>query len=101
MRAFRSEHGCSSCVSSPVTISAFLTYETSAFGDTDSRWFQNQHNFAAHTSGLDLGHKVGVSEAPPALGIGQNKLAKPNVNRKQAASGENKNSFHRKPHFYE
>lgn len=51
-------------------------------------------------SGLDLGNKVGVSETPAALGIGQNKLAKPNVNRKEAASGEN-NSFHIKPHFYE
>lgn len=106
MRACRSERGCSSCVSSPVTISTFLTYETSAFGGTDSRWFRNQHDFAAwsrcwHTSCLDLGNKVGVSETPTALGIGQNKLAKTNVNRTQAVSGENNNSFHIKPHFYE
>lgn len=64
-------------------------------------WFCSMNSRCWHTSGLDLGNKVGVSEAPPVLGIGQNKLAKPNVNRKQAACGLWNNNFHIKPHFYE
>lgn len=64
-------------------------------------WFCSMNSRCWHTSCLDLGNKVGVSETPTALGIGQNKLAKTNVNRTQAASGENSNSLHIKPHFYE